>query len=171
MAEWLHLQAHTVSFLVWEFSYQRMPQLLMPRDCYCICYLTYWFCLWIDYIHRAQLRRGFAAPLAGIAAEFAREERGLIRLHLSHLSLCVSSRSLPWINKVVLKAQLNSCHSGQSLQSTGFCCSNPEVPALSTGVEVLVPARAPTVVTLQLPCGTRGSQSLLNLGESLIYFK
>lgn len=95
MAGWHHLQAHTVSFLVWEFSYQRMLKLLMLRDCYCICYQTYWFCLCIDYIHRAQLRGGFAAPLAGIAAELAREQRGAIRLHLSHLSLCISSRLIP----------------------------------------------------------------------------
>lgn len=76
------------------------------------------------------------------------------------------------MNKVVLKAQLSSCHSGQSLHSTDSeCCPNPEVPALSMGVEVPVPARAPTVVTPQLPYGTRGSQSVLDLGESLTYSK
>lgn len=40
----------------------------------------------------------------------------------------VSSRLIPWINKVVLKAQFSSYHLGQSLPSTGFCCPNPEVP-------------------------------------------
>ena len=124
----------------------------MFRDCYCICWGR-WDLLVLS-VHRldSEKREGFCHTASRHSCRICRWGDGTDKVAFVICVCAVNSRLLPWMNKVVLKAQstdaaqVRVCTAQDSAAQIQRCPPCPQPRCW-----VPVPARAPAMVTLRLP--------------------